>query len=65
MSAEVNKLRLERDSAAAPHHGLLAPIHHVVKAREDRNDKAAKILVKLRKIYDEGGKVMVGAHVMK
>lgn len=62
-SPEVHKLRSERDGPAARHRKLLASIRLVVKAREQRNGKAADIVVKLRRVYDEGRRVTVDAHV--
>lgn len=61
-SAEVKKFRSDRDSAASCHHKLLAFIRLIVKAREERKDKAVDTLAKLRKIYDEGRKVTIEAH---
>lgn len=58
-SATVDPLLSKRDSAAARHHKLLALIRHVVKAREERDDKAVGTLVKFRIVYDDGRKASV------
>lgn len=62
-SAEVKRLRFERDIASARHHELLASICDNLKACEERKDNMAGALVKLRKNYEEGRKVTTEAHV--
>lgn len=57
-SAEVIKLRSERNSATVRRQKLL-----VFKAREERKNKVAETVVKLHKIFDEGRKVMVDLHM--
>lgn len=62
-SSEFKKLHSERDSAAVRHFELLASTRRVVKAREERKDRAIDALVKQRKIYDSSGMFTMGAHV--
>lgn len=64
-SADISKLRFERDSAAAHHHELVDTVHRVVKAREELKDKVANTHVMLQKIYDDGSKVTMESHEME
>lgn len=53
-SVEMSKLWRECVAAAARQHKLLASILRVVKTCEERKDKVAGTLMKLRKTYDDG-----------
>lgn len=52
-SATVDKLPSEYDSEAASYHELLTSFRRILKAHEERKDKAANTLVKLRKVCDD------------
>lgn len=56
-SAEVIKVRPDRDCAAACHHVDSLPIRRTVEAHKKRKGRAADVFSKLRKVYDEGRKV--------
>lgn len=53
----------ERYSVDTRHHELFVCICRIMEAREMRHGKAADTLTKLGKVYDEGLKVRVEAHV--
>lgn len=62
-SAETDKLRSERDSAATCHHEMLSSIRRIAKVCEEFKGMAADTLVKLSKLCDKGQKVTVEVHV--
>lgn len=64
-SSEVIKVLSEGNSAAARRRDVLLPIHRIVVAQKKRKDKASDTLVKLRKVYEEGRRVRVEAHVVE
>lgn len=64
MAAEVKKFCSDRESAFARHPDLLIFIRLVFRTREERKNLIANILLKLRKIFDEGRKVTLQPHVV-
>lgn len=64
-SSEVIKMRFKCNSEVALGHELLVLIRPSVDARENRKDKGADTLVKLRKVYEYERKVRVEAHIVK